>query len=698
MAPPPPDHAPSMDASGSELSAALRGLHERLRQVAPDGVDAVSVALADWAGAERVGRGTPPAGAMHGDGLWWLNPRRPADHLSAAAMVATLAFDLAEAEARNHALLEASFEGLCLHEAGRIIEVNHALAQLYGYRRDEMMGMHVSTLAAPEVLPRIQRIVQSGYSGAYETVALTRSGHRVPLEARGKAAMWNGRPVRAAAFRDLRERKKVEAELVAAREAAEEASRTKTRFLANMSHELRTPMNGVLGMVDLLLSGPLSPDQRKRAEVIRSSSGHLMDLLNDILDVSQVEEGRLELRPEPVHLKPLLQSTVDTVRAAAEERALQLRIQMSPDIPGRWHLDPLRLRQVLVNLLGNAVRHTREGHVEVGVAEDPRGLRMWVTDTGEGMTADTRERLFERFAGTGARTGRGRSGLGLSISADLVQLMGGQLGVTSELGTGTTFSFQLTSHPTPHALDPNRRPRILLLDPDFDRRDHLVRILESRGAVAMALADGPDARAIVEAFAPDVLYVAAGTYIHGPGVTAVGPDVDAPPGTPRIHAPLLADDLLDIWHHRADTPECDGASYRRLEVLVVDDHPVNRLVAEQLVTRAGHAVQVVSDAASALDRCAHRTFDLVLMDVEMPSMTGIEATRILRGRGYSGRIVALTAHALADDTRSCRAAGMDDVLTKPVSVAQLLGVLRDAADSPAHYRDIHTAPTTPRPT
>ena len=653
----------------------------QLRAAAMDGVAAVDEVLARAADARSAGRGPAPSDAVVvGDQVWYVEPRCTPDRLGALTPLAALAYDLAESEARSRALLNASFEGLCLHEAGHILEVNEVLASLYGYRRDEMIGMHMSALAAPEILPRIQRIVATGYSGAYETLALTADGSRMPLEARGKAAMWNGRPVRIAAFRDLRERKKVEAELVAAREAAEEASAAKSRFLTNMSHELRTPMNGVLGMVELLLGDTLSEVQRERAAVLQASGTHLMELLNDILDLSQIEEGRLELRPEQVNLKTLVFEVFDTVRRAATERGLSLRLDVPVHLPLCWMLDPLRLRQVLVNLLGNAVRHTWSGSVTVRLSSTDGHLQVAVIDTGEGMTADLRQQLFERFSGRGARSGRGRSGLGLSISAELVRVMGGVLAVESEPGAGATFSFSVPSEAVPADA---AGARVFVLDDESRRRESLIRALESRGVVVMGHTGSHGAAAVVAAFVPDLVYVATGTAPSGMPVVAVGPHADgAPTGQEVVHVadPVTCDDLLLVRQQAgAAVGAPERVPYRALSVLIVDDHPVNRMVAEQLVVRAGHRVRSAASGMGAVRMCTSETFDLVLMDVEMPEMCGVEATRVLRQAGYDGRIVALTAHVLDGEARTCIEAGMNEVLTKPVSAAQLLGVLRDAA-------------------
>ncbi|MFT5686090.1 MAG: PAS domain S-box-containing protein, partial [Myxococcota bacterium] len=283
--------------------------------------------------------------------------------MSAAAALYTARKRNEEATARYQALLYANFEGVCLHQDGLLIEANQALADLYGCSREDLLGMHVSALAAPEVLPRIKAIVSSGYDGAYETVALRHDGTRLPLEARGKAAIFRGQPVRVAAFRDLRERKRAEQELIAAREAAEEASRIKTRFLGNMSHELRTPLAGIIGLSRLLLQTPLSDTQRSHMSVLTRAAEGLVGLLGDLLDITRIEEDRVVLDPQPFDLPELVEQTTHIIQPEVTRRGLELSVSCPPDLAPIWVGDARRIQQILINLLSNAVKFTLRGRV-----------------------------------------------------------------------------------------------------------------------------------------------------------------------------------------------------------------------------------------------------------------------------------------------------------------------------------------------
>ncbi len=647
-----------------------------LRYCATQGVPEVWDAFRLWSGAAAVGlHDSPPGAHVCANGVWVHQSDRSADQLEAVVEIVLLAVESAESHARYRALLDAGFEGVCLHEKGTLFEVNQALADLYGYSREEMLGMHVSALAAPEILPRIATVMASGWTSTYETLAVRKNGDRIPLEARGKEATWQGRPVRVAAFRDLRERKAAEADLVAAREAAEAASRTKSRFLANMSHELRTPMNGVLGMIDLLLRDSLSPQQTYRATVAKDSASHLLELLNDIIDISQVEEGRLVLRPEETAIKPLLRSALAAVEAMAHERGIELSLHMDMDTPAMWVLDPLRLRQVLVNLLGNAARHTWVGGISVDVVHNGDHLNFVVKDTGEGMTSDALAGLFDRFS-SGNRRRNAPGGLGLSISQELVRMMGGEISVESALGTGTTFCFGIRATPVALVL-PEEPLRIAIVHADAIERERISDCLVRRGVRVMTQrAVGPSLEAVLGKFEPQLVYVGQGEAPDVPFSLAVAPNVVAPSTATVMDAPFLVDDLVLVAIQGCQPPAPLVGEFRQLRVLVAEDNPVNQLVIEALLQRIGHTVVLVENGEEAVQHCVGTSYDLILMDIQMPVMDGLEATAMLRRKGYTGPIVALTAHALTEDLRASVESGMTGFLTKPVSVDQLVELLR----------------------
>ena len=403
-------------------------------------------------------------------------------------------------------------------------------------------------------------------------------------------------------IRDVTAHREAQLALHAATRAAAEASRAKGEFLANMSHEIRTPMNGVLGMTELLLDTPLAPAQRQFAETIRSSATALLTLLNDILDFSKIEAGKLNVEHAPFELRRCVDDIGNMLAMQAAAKGLQFRVNIDRSVPEHFLGDPHRLRQVLVNLCGNAIKFTSRGSVTVEVfTPGQHGSRTLVTfevrDTGIGMAPETVERLFQPFTQADASTTRhfGGTGLGLSIVRRLVDLMEGEVAVSSAPGTGSLFAFTLPLETAAAApSEPQRFPRL-------------------------------------EAFAG------------------------------------LA-------------PIASGAA-----VLIVEDNEVNREVATRFVERLGCAATAVPDGKAALDLCAQREFSLILMDVQMPVMDGLTATRELRRREASGRrtpIIALTASAMSGELDRCLAAGMDGLLTKPLEVVRLREVLEQFGSAP----------------
>lgn len=514
-------------------------------------------------------------------------------------------------------------------------------------------------------------------------------------------------------------------ELAAARHKAEEATQAKSAFLATMSHEIRTPLNAIVGMSELLREMPLEERGHEAAETIHSSGEALLSLVNDILDLSKIEAGRLEFERLPVDLQQCLESTVEILSLAAVRKGIELIAEVGPGIPRRVYGDPLRLRQILLNLTANAIKFTAEGEVFLRVEKtrSPEGasmMRFSVRDTGVGIPPDKLDRLFRPFTQADRSTTRqyGGTGLGLSICKRLVEHMGGRIWAESHTGKGSVFYFEIPLESAPEDMPDTRANvlngrHLLVAAGNATLRGMLKRTAERWGMAVRTTGDGA-AAALRSGERIDAAVLALGAEATADAVAAArdgavpvvvlrtaleshdASGVVAVMSRPVRQSALLQALLEAVGRPAGVTPEAvrpqeNGEQERRLRILVAEDNPVNRRVMELVLQKLGYTARFAADGREALDAVLAEPPDLLLLDIEMPELDGFEVTRELRvrlGEGDAGRpvVVALTAHAGADDRKRFLDAGMDDLLCKPVRRGALAALLDECERALASRR------------
>jgi two-component system sensor histidine kinase/response regulator len=666
--------------------------------------------------------------------------------------------------------LEHAAEGIArLDGSGRYVSVNRAYADMLGYEAAELVGASWQRTVHPDDLPRVRdaydRMCREGKSEV-QARGTRKDGsefHKeVVMIVAGEPGQRSGHFCFA---KDISERKRMEHELAAARDAAMHTARLKAEFLANMSHEIRTPMNGVIGMTDLLLDTPLDEQQREFVGTIQGSADALLTIINDILDFSKIEAGKLSFETIDFELPGTIEGAVELLAAPAHAKGIELATWIESDVPTDLQGDPGRLRQVVMNLVSNAVKFTERGEVVVRVSREEEReadtlLRIAVTDSGIGIAPDAQAHLFEAFTQADGSTTRrfGGTGLGLAICKHLVRLMGGEIGVDSRAGEGSTFWFTARFAKTPPQATTSvaergvlKGVRVLVVDDSAINRAILRHQLSgwgmhddavgSGGEALLALRDAanrgePFDIAILDMLMPGMDGLALATAIQADRriadvrlamLTSLGHSTNVVAlqsvGVARVLSkPLkraqLYDCLTGLVARRPAPAPFDASSAarprqagrstpaddprggaRQPRVLLAEDNLINQRVALHQLRRLGCHAHAVGNGHEALEALARASYDLVLMDCQMPELDGYSTTRLVREAEGGGRripIVAMTAHALQGEREKCLDAGMDDYLSKPAKLEDLRTIVcrwidREGVTSPPLVRDVATA-------
>ncbi|MBL6853821.1 MAG: response regulator [Alphaproteobacteria bacterium] len=656
---------------------------------------------------------------------------KSAGHRLEQSLQAAAAFNarLNQSEARYKALVDAQGDAIFRRAPdSRLTYGNDAFFKLFGLNSQRAVGQPFAT----ELHPSSRAPIFGSFAGLESGRNRVRYDQHVRTAYGWRWMAWEDYAVRDAhgrlvevqsVGRDITERKALEDAITEARDKAEAGSRAKSGFLATMSHEIRTPMNGVLGMARLLQETELRPEQRTYVEAIRKSGEALLSLIGDILDFSKIEAGSFTPEDDEVELRPLVEAVVELCCPRAHDKAIEIIAAVDAGVPSVIRSDSLRLRQVLTNLVGNAVKFTEKGgvlvHAYIAQANHRHYVRFDVRDTGVGVPTEKRGEIFNEFVQADSSHARkfGGTGLGLAISKKLVEGMGGEIGITEAPGGGSQFWFTIPAvvvraAPEDTRLLEGRTIAIVTRNP-----------ILREGLSAQVGAAGGAVRDIRDAFGPkpDLVIVDAGTDPHPapPGDPVRGvpslvlltpaarsqlgvlremgfagylmkpvrqsslverirmsrchvparpePETDTTPPIPNMWAPIAA---------FVQAAEPEAAFSGSLNILLAEDNPINALLTRELLRRRGHKVTEVTDGGAAVKAMENGGFDIVLTDIHMPGMDGIEATRAIRAfEAANGRrrtpIVALTADALETGKRGCKEAGMDGFLTKPIEPAQL---------------------------
>jgi PAS domain S-box-containing protein len=631
------------------------------------------------------------------------------------ANAATINARLNQSEARYKGLVDAQGDAIFRRDASnRLTYGNDAFFKLFGLHPASALNHPF----VPEPHPETRLTKPSSFAGLAESGAnRVRYDQHVRTAEGYRWIAWedfavrdsHGRLVEVQSVgRDITDRKSMEQALTEARDKAEEASRAKSGFLATMSHEIRTPMNGVLGMGRLLLETELRPEQRTYADAITRSGEALLSLIGDVLDFSKIEAGMLELEEDEVDLRLLLSASAELLCQRAYDKGVELSAVVAPQVPRLIRADEGRLRQVINNLMGNAVKFTEEGGVCVEAALVDGSLRIEVRDTGVGVAESKRQAIFDEFVQADSSHARkfGGTGLGLAISKRLVDGMGGTIGVAARSGGGSCFWFSLPLRVAAPSKDsaPLQEMRVAVISRNPLLREGLHLQIAASGGTVVETEEEADALLIDAGTGnrPELSMPAQGIpclVLLAPNARAALPQIRAKGFAGYLVKPVRQSSLVTQLLHcyeelaRPGLESAGGAedsAVKRIEpreagdgldILLAEDNAINMLLIRELLRRRGHRITEVTTGTDAVKAASQAEFDLLLTDIHMPGMDGIEAARAIRAGEASGNrrrlpIVALTADVLAEGKQACLDAGMDGFLTKPVNPGELEEMLR----------------------
>jgi len=649
---------------------------------------------------------------------------------------------LRQSEEKYRDIFENANEGIFIIQQGLIKFYNPKTLQILASEKTNLLGKAFIDFVYPDFRESLQhghfdKLGKETHDNRISVRVIDENEEIKWVEINSVVINWEGEPALLNFISDISERKIAEEEMKRARSLAEQASRTKSEFLANMSHEIRTPLNGIIGMTELVMMSNLEDDQKERLEAVKFSGESLLDIINDILDLSKIEARKLELDFVQFSLRGVIEKVLRPMSSKTSQKNLELILDISNGVPDYYVGDPVRLRQILFNLIGNAIKFTEKGEIklEVRLVSEKNNnieLAFFIADTGIGIPADKMHNLFKSFSQADSSTSRkfGGTGLGLAISKSLVEMMKGKITVDSIPDKGSVFKFNIwleisseIMHESSSEIQPIlKQKRVLIVDDNLNNRKILKGFLDYLEIENNEAYDGKQAydkiltnlgtkkhydivlldyhMPVMDGIEMAKLMFAENKIVPFPDIIMLSSD-DVNLERSKLKdfgikryliKPIFKDDLIRVLNEvvghidvsqplkKVYTQKTDGNLNKQYRVLLAEDNIINQKLANGLLEKLGCKIKTVGNGKEAVEAAKIGGFDIIFMDVQMPEMDGFEATGLIRDwenvSGTKTPIVAMTAHAMKGDREKCIDAGMDDYVTKPISLKILSDVLK----------------------
>jgi len=649
---------------------------------------------------------------------------------------------LRQSEEKYRDIFENANEGIFIIQQGLIKFHNPKTLQILASEKTSLLGKTFVDFVYPDFRESLQRghfdkLGKEFHDNRISVRVIDENEEIKWVEINSVVINWEGEPALLNFISDISERKIAEEEMKRARSLAEQASRTKSEFLANMSHEIRTPLNGIIGMTELVMMSPLEEDQKERLEAVKFSGESLLDIINDILDLSKIEARKLELDFVQFSLRGVIEKVLRPMSSKTSQKNLELILDISNGVPDYYVGDPVRLRQILFNLIGNAIKFTEKGEIKLEVrlkkeSGNNAELEFFITDTGIGIPSDKMHNLFKSFSQADSSTSRkfGGTGLGLAISKSLVEMMKGTISVDSIADKGSVFKFNIwleisseVVHESSTEIQPIlKQKRVLIVDDNLNNRkilkgflDHLEiendEAYDGKQAYEKILANSGTKKhydivlldyhmPVMDGIEMAKLMFAENKIVPFPDIIMLSSD-DVNLERSKLKdfgikryliKPIFKDDLIRLLNEvvglvdvsqplkKVYTQKTDENVNKQYKVLLAEDNIINQKLANGLLEKLNCKIKTVGNGKEAVNAAKNGVFDIIFMDIQMPEMDGFEATGLIRDweneTGTKTPIVAMTAHAMKGDREKCIDAGMDDYVTKPISLKILSDVLK----------------------